>query len=348
MTHRSRPTRGLTPTARQSSSASPSSEDSTTATFEALSAERGEEIPCLLWCGHALFTEKGGLDAMSEHLRDAGAVASWAYAGWMVEQGKWVYSDPFYEETGRTIDPDLCHLLTARAAEDIARRIPELTGRDDFRYMHAVMGHYFTDYFSTPEEGTLDLLTAAIARPWAIRPPYFPDALDHRYAKAFADAVRIIAAHEDIIFDGEHIPVRITPASAYHRQHADMGGLWARGFEHEGRRLYCLFNFARDHEAFFTLKLDARGGGPMVLWDPVGGVHYSSSDAPELSTSDLSDGAFLHLGAARAVFLILEPMRDGADHGRHVDCRQVRATPEPASRRRCERVAVAGRRAGSG
>ncbi|HUS81568.1 MAG TPA: hypothetical protein VM283_09895, partial [Armatimonadota bacterium] len=142
--------------------------------FEELSAERGEDIPCLLWCGHAIFTDQGGRDGMSEHLREAPGVGSWAYAGWLVEAGKWSYSDPFYEETGRTIAPDLCHLLTAQAAEEIARRIPQLTGRGDFKYVHAVMGHYFTDYFSTPEEGTLDLLAAAIARPWAIRPPYFP------------------------------------------------------------------------------------------------------------------------------------------------------------------------------
>jgi len=292
--------------------------------FEELSAERGEDIPCLLWCGHAIFTDQGGRDGMSEHLREAPGVGSWAYAGWLVEAGKWSYSDPFYEETGRTIAPDLCHLLTAQAAEEIARRIPQLTGRGDFKYVHAVMGHYFTDYFSTPEEGTLDLLAAAIARPWAIRPPYFPDALDHRYAAGFAEAVRIIAAHEDTILDGERVEATVVPASAWHRDGPDMGGLWARAFEHQGRRLYCLFNFSREHEAFFTLKLDPAGAGPMVLWDPVHRVHYSSGDGPALTPSDLSDGAFLHLGAARETFLVLEPLRAGADYGTHVNCREVR------------------------
>ncbi|MEW6356760.1 MAG: hypothetical protein AB1696_10560 [Planctomycetota bacterium] len=255
--------------------------------FDDLSKERGKEIPCLLWVGPGAILEARGEMDIHPVLRECNAIAGWAYEGVDIAEGaKGVVN----------------HLSVAEKTENVVETIKQLNNRPDFRYFHCVLGS-FGSLVNTPEEMELDFLCSALARPWHINAWDMPESYDYRYAHAFARAARVIAAHEDMICDGEKSKdVSLTPLSPTHTGEETRKNLWARDFAKDGRRLYTIFNFDRNHRVFFTLQPET-GEGKWILHDPVQRIVFTPEGDPK-------DGYCLHLGAARAAFLLLEPEGD--------------------------------------
>ena len=265
------------------------------AVFEALGRERGKPIPAFLWVGPGAICQARGEMDIGPVIREGSTIAGWAYEGVQLDQGR-----------ASTVN----HLKVAQRTEEVMAAVAEHNPSPEFKYLHCVLGA-FGSYVTTPEEMELDLLSSALARPWLISAWDAPLSYDYRYAQAFARAIRTVAAHEDMILTGaksDRVP--LTPLSITHQGGAAQN-LWARSFAKDGKVLYALFNFDRQHEVFFTLKVDPKEGD-WVLHDPVQRLAFTSHDsAPWLAERDRTQGARLHLGAARARFLRLEPV--GAD-----------------------------------
>lgn len=250
--------------------------------FDELEAERGEPIPHFLWTGTQQLRGDGD-SGMGRHISAADWVASWSYCGRRIDEGRWSCGNPWSEEP---VPLSMAHLNVARATEAIMREVRE-QAQPGAGYLHGTLG-CFGSYVTTPEEQALDVLASAVSRPWAIVPFAFPEAYDHRYVVAFADAMRLLGASEDLILDGERsADVALEPVGA----DTLPAGLWARKFNHGEETLFCLFNFDRENSVSVRLNVDASGGTPAL--------------------SDLASGEGLPLAdpivlpAARARFLAL-------------------------------------------
>jgi len=272
--------------------------------FGELGKERGRPIPALLAVGPRAIVAATGEMAIQPVLRECQGISGWSYEGVNVTQGA-------KEPTN--------HLKVAEQTEQIMEAIRTLNRSPDFEYYHTVLGS-FGALVTTPEEMELDFLCSVLARPKCLKAWALPVSYDYRYAHAFARAARVIAAHEDIIYEGEKSKtVPITPLSATHTSEETRKHLWARSFAKDGTRLYAIFNFDRNNRVFFALKPQA-GAGKNVLHDPVQRIIFT----PE---ADAKHGYCLHLGAARAVLLLLEPEGDPnrwAGYDR-VECKRIRA-----------------------
>ena len=272
--------------------------------FDELGKERGRPIPALLAVGPRAVVEAKGEMEIQPVLRECAGISGWSYEGVDISQG-----------AKGTVN----HLKVAEQTEEVMEAIRRLNQRRDFEYYHTLLGA-FGGYVSTPEEMELDFLCSVLARPRLLKVWAFPVSYDYRYARAFARAARTIAAHEDMIYDGEKSKnVPLTPLSPTHTGEETRKNLWARSFAKDGKRLYALFNFDRDHRVFFMLKPEA-GDGKWVLHDPVQRIIFDAEGNP-------ADGYCLHLGAARAMFLLLEPEGDAKQWQNYerVACKAIRS-----------------------
>ncbi len=231
--------------------------------FDELEVERGEPIPHFLWTGSQQF--RGGVNAgVGPNIGQADWLACWSYCGWMIDEGRWSCGNPFAAEDAPAIPLTAAHEHVARATEAIMREA-RAQARPGAGYLHGTLG-CFGSFVTTPEEQALDVLASAVSRPWAIVPFAFPEAYDHRYVLAFADAMRVLGASEDLILDGEEsAEAALEPVGA----EAQPEGLWARKFSTGEETLYCLFNFDREHAASVRLRLDAPAQGTWALTSTV-------------------------------------------------------------------------------
>lgn len=261
--------------------------------FDELEAERGETIPHFLWTGtHQLLG--GTHDGVGQNIADADWVASWSYCGWRIDEAHWSCGNPFAPEDAPAVPLSAAHLNVAQTTEAIAREV-RAQARPGAGYLHGLLG-CFGSFVTTPEEQALDVLASAVSRPWAIVPFAFPEAYDHRYVLAFADAMRVLGASEELILDGERsADVALLPDGADELP----PGVWARKFTLGDETLYCLFNFDREQPVSVRLKPDPPGEGTWSLRE------VTSERGSALSADDLRDGVPVRIGAARASFLLL-------------------------------------------
>ncbi len=258
--------------------------------MSALATERGKPLSAYLWVGPRPILADHREMAIHPVIRQYKAIGGWWYEGVNIVEGP-----------ARPTN----HLVVAETTERLTAKVADLTGGEG-RYFHCVLGS-FSALLTTPEECELDILSSAIARPTVLNVWAWPISYDYRWVTAFANAARTISQHEEIIWDGtKSRQVQLVTRRGSHTGE-NAKNLWARSFAKDGTTLYALFNFDREHRVFFTLHVDDLKG-QWVLHDPVAKrIFIAASDRPRWTAAQLKAGVPLHLGAARSLFLLLEP-----------------------------------------
>jgi hypothetical protein len=154
---------------------------------------------------------------------------------------------------------------------------------------------------------------------------YFPQGLDARYWRAFAQATTRAAKCEAFVMDGvkttEKCSLNVVaeyaaPSSyvtTYLPQYKNVALLQHLSFDLDGARMVCVFNFWDRGEAFFRLHAKGLPTGEYTVVDE-NGVRYSvRGKAKSWSEKELSRGVLLMVGAARTKAFFIQPLGRGVE-----------------------------------
>ena len=179
---------------------------------------------------------------------------------------------------------------------------------------------------------------------------FFPQGLDARYWRAFANATTRAAKCEEFVLDG--VPssgrCRVEPVAEYASpctlvtehlpQYVDVPMLQHAAFDLGGARLVAVLNFWNEGEAFFSLCADDLADGRYSVADDAGTVYASDSADGLWIASELHRGIMLMVGAARTKAFFIRPASRADDAALRCSAREMR---EAYGRRRAALSAAA-------
>ena len=155
---------------------------------------------------------------------------------------------------------------------------------------------------------------------------FFPQGLDARFWRAFANATTRSAKCEAFVLDGvsadskcrlKSVSEYASPCryvTAYLPQYRNEPMLRHKAFDLSGSRMIAVFNFWDEGPAFFRLEADALPEGNYTITDEDGVRFLNRGGASTYSAAELRLGVPLMVGAARTKAFFIRPdvMSDGA------------------------------------
>ena len=155
---------------------------------------------------------------------------------------------------------------------------------------------------------------------------FFPQGLDARFWRAFANATTRSAKCEAFVLDGvsadskcrlKSVAEYASPCrfvTAYLPQYKNEPMLRHKAFDLSGSRMIAVFNFWDEGPAFFRLEADALPEGNYTITDEDGVRYLNRGGASTYSAAELRLGVPLIVGAARTKAFFIRPdvMSDGA------------------------------------
>ena len=174
-------------------------------------------------------------------------------------------------------------------------------------FPHGLQGN---DWVTQPESIAIELLSFLFNR-WEGATVYaFPKGYDARYWKAFADATTVSALYDRFVFKGKRVDekVTLTPQAPYAADtaivdrmlgtHAYYSMLQHTAFELDGTLIAAVFNFWRNGEVFFTLRV--KGLEPNARYTvKKGNTRFTAEGGKSFTGKELARGVTLHAGAVR-------------------------------------------------
>ena len=182
-------------------------------------------------------------------------------------------------------------------------------------FPHGMQGN---DWVTQPESLTLEMLSFLFNR-WEGATVYaYPKGYDARYWKAFADAADIAAKYDKYVFRGKcaDSKVELVPQAPYAAPTAVVEPLLGtytyqnmlqyNAYEMNGALIVAAFNFWRDGEVFFTLKV--KGLSPEVRYTvKKAGFRFTNGSGKAFTGRELAQGVTLHAGAVRCAVYEIAP-----------------------------------------
>ena len=171
-------------------------------------------------------------------------------------------------------------------------------------------GMQLQDWVTQPESIAIELLSFMFNQ-WEASTVYaFPKGYDARYWKAFADASNIAARYDKYVFKGKRVDdkVTLTPQAPYAADtaivermlgtHSYFSMLQHTAFELDNTLIVAAFNFWRDGEVFFTLKV--KGLAPNEKYTVRNAeMRFTGKGGKSFTGKELAKGVTLHAGAVR-------------------------------------------------
>jgi len=249
-----------------------------------------------------------GYDKETHPIDYAGAlewIDPWGpYAAWRA-QAPFVYNKSF-------------NLRTFVKAKDVRQAVNNDYAPKPPKLLAFPHGYQLCDWVTQPESIAIELLSYFFNR-WEAATVYaFPKGYDARYWKAVADASTVIARYEKYVFQGKRADGRVTltaqqPYAADTAivepllgTHAIYRMLQHTAYELEGKLIVAAFNFWRDGEVFFTLKVE--GLAPDTRYTVRSGdIRFTGKDGRSFTGRELADGVTLHAGAVRCEIYEIAP-----------------------------------------
>ena len=249
-----------------------------------------------------------GYDRETHPIDYAGAlewIDPWGpYAAWRA-QAPFVYNKSF-------------NLRTFVKAKDVRQAVNNDYAPKPPKLLAFPHGYQLCDWVTQPESIAIELLSYFFNR-WEAATVYaFPKGYDARYWKAVADASTVIARYEKYVFQGKRVDdkVTLTAQQPYAADtaivepllgtHAIYRMLQHTAYEFKGALIVAAFNFWRDGEVFFTLKVE--GLAPDTRYTVRSrGTRFTGKDGKSFTGRELADGVTLHAGAVRCEIYEIAP-----------------------------------------
>ena len=179
-------------------------------------------------------------------------------------------------------------------------------------------GMQLQDWVTQPESIAIELLSFMF-NGWEGATVYaFPKGYDARFWKSFADASNVAARYDKYVFKGKKADARVslTPQAPYAAKTAVLEPLLGTHFYSEmlqhnayelnGTLIVAAFNFWRDGEVFFTLKV--KGLSPKVRYTVRNAdTRFTAKGGKSFTGKELADGVTLHAGAVRCAVYEIAP-----------------------------------------
>ena len=179
-------------------------------------------------------------------------------------------------------------------------------------------GMQLQDWVTQPESIAIELLSFMFNR-WEGATVYaFPKGYDARFWKAFADASNIAARYDKYVFKGKCADARVelTPQAPYAAKtavlerlvgtHSYHEMLQYNAYELDGTLIVAAFNFWRDGEVFFTLKV--KGLKNNVRYTVRNSdTRFTAKGGKSFTGKELAKGITLHAGAVRCAVYEIAP-----------------------------------------
>ena len=224
----------------------------------------------------------------------------------------WDAANPYlYQKRG-----PLAHFIAAKdIREQVDRDFPNARPKL-MSFPHGVQG---LSWVTQPEHLEMALDSFFFNRWEASVVYFFPQGLDARFWKAFAQATTRAAKCEDGVLDGTPASdaCTLTPVGEYAApsgyvttylpKYRDVPMLQHAAYDWKGGRLVAAFNFWDKGEAFFTLRLRGLATGDYRVVDEDGVLYPKSRFSSAWSASDLANGVKLVVGAARTKAFFVMP-----------------------------------------
>ncbi|KKR02957.1 MAG: hypothetical protein UT30_C0043G0002 [Candidatus Uhrbacteria bacterium GW2011_GWF2_39_13] len=247
-------------------------------------------------------------------------IGSWGPYCW------WDFSKTHLYNTGQHI---VMHKMNTEVRNFLNTYVPKDKRPKLIGYPHVYQGN---TYVTQPERIAFDSLTYFV-NGWDGNSLYvFPKGYDARYWNAVALVNTIIAKFEKFTLRGEKVynykykletPVpKIAPKYRYmpekvllRKDDAEIVQFWE--YQNGEERFFVVGNFWEKGECFFKLIPEkVEEGKTYVLYEPLYNRCYSNENATCILTStDLSKGILLHVGAMRYSFYILMPFSSEKNYG---------------------------------
>lgn len=220
---------------------------------------------------------------------------------WYADKVKWI--DPWGPyiftscENPRRVPPG-DHVRLLRRAREVTRYLDRiLSDRTKHPNLLGFPNGYIRDTgWTPPEELTLDILTY-YAGGWQGSQTYYFLGYDNRYWRAHAIANDVIAATEDVVMDGEHLPVgsvEVETVSPYPPSVYQTPILDTETYRRGDELVVAVANFWQYGEAFYSLKVPlADRTKRYSVMDESTGRTYAKSAAVLFSGDDLAKGIML-------------------------------------------------------
>ena len=171
-------------------------------------------------------------------------------------------------------------------------------------------GMQLQDWVTQPESIAIELLSF-LFNSWEGATVYaFPKGYDARYWKSFADASTVAAQYDKFVFKGKRVDEKVTvsPQAPYAAKtaviermlgtHTYYEMLQHTAYELDGALIAAVFNFWRDGEVFFTLKV--KGLAPNARYTVKNmTMRFTAKDGKSFTGKELAQGITLHAGAVR-------------------------------------------------
>ena len=179
-------------------------------------------------------------------------------------------------------------------------------------------GMQLQDWVTQPESIAIELLSFMF-NGWEGSTVYaFPKGYDARYWKAFADASDIAARYDKYVFKGKRCDekVTLTAQAPYAADtavierllgtHSYFSMLQHTAYELDGTLAVAAFNFWRDGEVFFTLKVKGLVPGKRYTVRSAKS-RFTAKDGKSFTGKELAQGVTLHAGAVRCAVYEIAP-----------------------------------------
>ena len=271
-------------------------------------------IPGIAWCEMASGWRPKNLAPEVQAIDYAGALR------WIDPWGPypWWSADAPYQESPKDMLGYWC------AAKDVREQV-NLDYAPGKRPKLMALPHGFqgNDAICQPEGVSL-ALDAFFFNGWESAIVYtFPKGFDARWWRAFADATSRAAKYEEPVLDGVRVDDKVLlvpdagypgPASGVHAKYLDwtksVPYLQCAAYDHGGRRICAVFNFAHDAVAHFTLKAKDLPPGRYEVVSEDGAAWPKSRFSRTFTAAELAEGGVrLAVGALRTCVFELRPAR---------------------------------------
>ena len=182
-------------------------------------------------------------------------------------------------------------------------------------FPHGLQGN---DWVTQPESLTIEILSF-LFNGWEGATVYsYPKGYDARYWKALATASDVAARYDKYVFKGKRVDEKVilTPLPPYAADtaiiermlgtHTYSSLLQHTSYELNGTLIVAAFNFWRDGEVFFTLKV--KGLSPKVRYTVRNAdTRFTGKGGKSFTGKELADGITLHAGAVRCAVYEIAP-----------------------------------------
>ena len=210
------------------------------------------------------------------------------------------------------------NLRTFLKARDVRKAVNKDYAPKKIKLLAFPHGMQLQDWVTQPESIAIELLSFMFNQ-WEASTVYaFPKGYDARYWKAFADASDVAARYDEYVFKGKRADgrVELVPQAPYAAKtavierllgtHAYHEMLQHTAYELRGTLIVSAFNFWRDGEVFFTLKV--RGLSPDSCYTVrTKDTRFTAKGGRSWTGKELAQGITLHAGAVRCAVYEIAP-----------------------------------------